>query len=40
MKLTTNADPDKYRHSGYGVGFDARSQLLLPIGEWGKIVIF
>ena len=26
-KLTTNADPGKYGYSGYGVGFDARSQF-------------
>ena len=27
VKLTTNAVPDKYGYSGYGVGFDARSQF-------------
>lgn len=23
VKLTTNADPGKYKHSAYGTGFDA-----------------
>ena len=41
VKLTKNADPDKYRYIGYGIGFDARSLFSLPNGEWGKnIVIF
>ena len=39
VKLSKNPDPNKYGHRGYGVGFDARSQFLLPIGEWGKNVI-
>ena len=30
VKLTKNADLDKYQCSGYGIGFDARSQFLLP----------
>ena len=30
VKLTTNADPDKCGYSGYGIGFDTRSQLSLP----------
>ena len=24
VKLTKNVDPDKYRYSGYGIGFDTR----------------
>ena len=41
MKLTKNADPDKYGYSGYGIGFDARSQFLWSCSEWGKkVVIF
>ena len=36
FKLTKNADPDKYRYNGYGIGFDARSQFLLSNSEWGK----
>ena len=40
MKLTKNADADKYGRSGYGTGSDARSQFSLN-GEWGKnVVIF
>ena len=39
MKLSKNTGLDKY--SGYGIGFDAFSQFLLMIGEWGKnAVIF
>ena len=26
-KLTKNADPGKYRYSGYGIGFDLRSEF-------------
>ena len=25
VKLTENADPDKYKYSGYGIGFDSHS---------------
>ena len=25
VKLTKNADPDKYSYSGYGIGFDLRA---------------
>ena len=39
MELTKSADPDKYGYSGYGIGFDARSQFSLPDGSWGKNVI-
>ena len=39
MKLTKNADPNKYGYSGYEIGFDALSQFLLPDGSWGKNVI-
>ena len=35
MKLTKNADPDKYCYSGCGIGLDAHSQLSLPDGSWG-----
>ena len=30
VKLTKNADPDKYKYSGYGIGFDANESFLLP----------
>ena len=29
---------DKYEYSGFGIGFDARSQFYLSNGEWGKNV--
>ena len=25
VKMTKNADPNKYSYSGYGIGFDSRS---------------
>ena len=37
--LTKIADPDKYGYSGYGIGFNARSQFLLLDGSCGKNVI-
>ena len=41
VKLTKNADYNKCRYSGHGIGFDARSQFSLPSGEWSKnVVIF
>ena len=39
VKLTKNADPDKYLYSGYGIGFDTRGQYSLPAGSVGKNVI-
>ena len=38
VKLTKNADPDKYVYNGYGIGFGARSNFLIN-GEWGKNVV-
>ena len=38
-KLTKNADPDKYKYSGYGIGFDSRSQFSFIDGSMGKNVI-
>ena len=42
VKLTKNADPDKYKYSGHGTGFDARARFLLSDGNrFGKnVVIF
>ena len=34
VKLIRNSDPHKYEHSGYSIGYDARSQL--SNGEWNK----
>ena len=36
VKLTKNADPDKYKHSGYGIGFDSCSELLFEKIFMGK----
>ena len=33
VKLTTNTDPDKYRYSGFGVGFDASASFSLSDGS-------
>ena len=39
VKLAKNADLDKYVCSGYGIGFDSRSEFSLPGGSVGKNVI-
>ena len=39
VKLTKNADPDKYKYSGYGIGFDSCSELLFIDGGMRKNVI-
>ena len=38
VKLPKNVNPDKYRCSGYGIVFDARSQFSLSNSEWLKNV--
>ena len=39
--LTKNTDIDKYRYSGYGIGFDRRSSFSFPGGGFGQnIIIF
>ena len=40
VKLTRNADPDKYKCSGYGIGFDLRSKFSLRDDSMGKNVTF
>ena len=41
VKITKNADPDKYSYSGHGVGFDSRSYFSIRNFDWGKnVVIF
>ena len=41
VKLTKNTDIDKYKYSGYGIGFDSRGTFLHPSGEFGKnFIIF
>lgn len=39
MNWTKNADADKYWYSGYGIGFGACSQFLLPRGDLAKLVL-
>ena len=36
VELATNADPDKYSYSGYGIGFQTRRYHSLPDGNIGK----
>ena len=36
VKLSKNADLDKYKYSGYCVGFDSRCQFSLTDGSMGK----
>ena len=39
--LTKNADINKYKISGYGIGFDGRSSFSFPSGGFGQnILIF
>ena len=39
MNWAKNSAPDKFGYSGYGIGFNARSQFSIPDGSWGKNVI-
>ena len=39
VKLTKNTDLDKYKYTGYGIGFDSRSEFLFTAGSYGKNVI-
>ena len=39
VKLTNNADPDKYNYSGYGKGFDFCSEFSFKDGSVRKNVI-
>ena len=39
VKLNKNADTDKYKYSGYGIGFDLQSEFSLPDASIGKNVI-
>ena len=41
VKLTKNADIDKYGYSGYGTGFDRTSSFSFPSGGFGQnLIIF
>ena len=35
VTLTKNADIDKYRYSGYGIGFDRKGSFSFPGGRYG-----
>ena len=37
--LTKNADLDKYKYTGYTIGFDSHSDFLFTDGSYGKNVI-
>ena len=40
VKLTKNADPDKYKYSSYSIGFDSRGEFSLPDNSLGKMLLF
>ena len=41
VTLTKNADIDKYKYSGYGIGFERRGSFSFPGGGFGQnIIIF
>ena len=41
VRLTKNADIDKYRYLGYEIGFDRKSSFSFPNGGFGlNVVIF
>ena len=39
VKLTKNTDLDKYKYSGYGIGFNSHSKIIFADGNFGKYVI-
>ena len=39
VTLTKNSNIDKYRYSGYGIGFDRRSSFSFPGGGFGQNVL-
>ena len=39
VSLTKNADIDKYKYSGYGIGFDSGELYLLRNGTFGRNAI-
>ena len=39
VKLTNNADPDKYKYCAYSIGLDSRSEFSFTDGSMGKNVI-
>ena len=39
VKLTKNADLDKYKHRGYSIGLDFCSEFSFTVGNYGRNVI-
>ena len=39
VTLTKNMDVDKYKYSGYGIGFDRRSSFSFPSGRFHQNVL-
>ena len=39
VTLTKNAEIEKYKYSGYGIGFDRRSSFSFPSGGFGQNVL-
>ena len=39
VTLTKNAEIEKYKYSGYGIGFDRRSSFSFPGGRFGQNVL-
>ena len=39
VTLTKNADIEKYKYSGYSIGFDRRSSFSFPSGGFGQNVL-
>ena len=39
VTLTKNTNIEKYRYSGYGIGFDRRSSFSFPRGGFGQNVL-
>ena len=39
VKLTKNNDIDKYKYTGYGIGFDSKGTFLFSDGSFGQNVI-
>ena len=40
VTLTKNADIEKYKYSGYGIGFNRRSSFSFPNGGFGQNILF
>ena len=40
VRLIKNADIDRYKHTGYGIGFDRRGPFTLANGSGENVMIF